>query len=143
MTSSSDITTTFLKNLSSPDPVVRGVTARCARRRGAPALAGLADLAAGEDKPIAKAAKKAMEDITHYAARPGARDEAATVAAELLHIAEAKPRPRMVRAHALYLLGFAGDDRAIPGLTRLLPDPEIGEDARMALERIGSKGITL
>lgn len=133
-------TARFLQSMASPDPAVRQAAAGFARRRGAPALPGLADLAGGQDKPIAKAAKKAMEDITHYAASPGAQREAHAVAQQLLAVA-ASGRPREVRSHALYLLGFVGTDEMVPALTTLFPNNEVGEDARMAAERISGKAV--
>ncbi len=127
----------FLESMASPDPAVRRAAAAFARRRGADALPGLADLAASSDKAVAKAAQKAMADIIHHAARPGAGGEAGQAAAALLNIAQAANRPRAVRAHALYLLGFVASKTAAPVLKGLMTDREIGEDARMALDRIG------
>ena len=46
----------------------------------------------------------------------------------------------MARAHALHLLGFAGNGSRTENqlLTQLENDPQIGEDARMARQRIRS-----
>lgn len=125
----------FLKSIASPDPQLRQVAGRFARRRGAPVIPGLADLMASDDKAIAKAAKMALRDITHYAAQPGAWRERLAVAQALLAVA-ASNRPRMVRAEALHLLGFVADARFAPAVSALVGDNEVGEDARMALERI-------
>ena len=129
----------FLDSMASPNPSVRRAAAAFARRRGAGALPGLADLAASSDRAIAKAAQKAMADITHHAARPGVSGEARQAAATLRTIAQATARPRMVRAHALHLLGFVATAADVPGLHALLADTEVGTDARLALERISGK----
>jgi hypothetical protein len=133
-----DTTARFLNSMASPDPAVRQAAGAFARRRGAAVIVGLGDLAAHSDNAIAKSAKQALGEITHYAARPGAGNEARAVAAQLLVVANDTARPRAVRAHALHLLGFVAGDAHVPALGRLLADHEIGQDARMALERIGS-----
>ena len=133
-------TAQFLQSMASPDAAVRRAAAAFARRRGAGALPGLADLAAAPDKALAKAAQKAMADITHHAARPGTPGESRQAAAALRTVAQATARPRMVRAHALHLLGFVATAADVPGLRALLADTEVGGDARLALERIGGGG---
>ena len=136
-TTSSENLARFLREIASGDSQIRFTAWRNAARIGAPAISTLGDLAASPNKGVAKAAKGALEEITHYAARPGAPDEARDVSEQLLRLAESKQRPREVRAHVLYLLGFvAADTRAIAGITAILPDNEVGEDARMALERL-------
>lgn len=132
-------TARFLESMASPNPAVRRAAANFARRRGADALLGLADLAAASDKAVAKAAQKAMADITHHAARPGASGEARPAADALLTIAQATSRPRTVRAHALHLAGFVANSTTAPVFRALMTDPEVGEDARMSLTRAGQK----
>ena len=94
----------------------------------------------GSDKARAKAAKLALEQVAHNAARPGApKAERQTTIAGLLEVARSS-RPRLARAHALRLLGLIGgkvEERALSSLER---DPEIGEDARMARERLHRSG---
>ncbi|HZO88360.1 MAG TPA: hypothetical protein VFB38_08470 [Chthonomonadaceae bacterium] len=132
----------FLEKIKSPDADVRYKAWREAGPMGAEAVVPLGELAASPDKGVAKAASGAMETIAHHAARPGAGAEAHAVSVELLKVAQT-PHPRMVRADALYLLGFTGDGRIVPGLARLLSDRELREDARMALERIpGSASLS-
>jgi HEAT repeat protein len=126
---------TLLDRLQSPDANVRYKAWREAGPVGAGAVTGLADLLASPDKGIARAAQGALETIVHYAARPGATNEARAVSVELLKAATAE-RPPLVRAQALNMLGFTGDGRAVPGLVKLLAVPAVREEARMALERI-------
>jgi hypothetical protein len=82
-----------------------------------------------------------MADIVHHAARPGgAPGEVRQAADALLGVARAAGRPRMVRAHALHLLGFvAKNNTTASALRTLMTDPEVGEDARMALARAEQK----
>lgn len=125
----------FLKHIQSSDAGERYAAWRGAGPQGAEAIAPLGELMASSDKGVAKAAGGAMETIAHHAARPGAGKEAQAAAAELMLLAQPK-HPRMVRSEALNLLGMVGDSRVVPGLAELLSDPEVGEDARLALERI-------
>jgi hypothetical protein len=95
------------------------------------------------DPAIAKAAKAAMQRLVHLKlASPAGTDRpdggARTAVAEsLLDIARSS-RPRLVRAHALYLVGFTGDGRQEKTLSALENDPQVGENARMARQRIRS-----
>lgn len=109
---------------------------RAAGPAGAAAVAPLAELMASTDKGASRAATEALGRVAHYAARPTASPaERQSVVVELLRVASA-PRPRTVRAEALHLLGFVGNGNMVPALARLLNDPEVREDARLALERI-------
>lgn len=125
----------FLEKIKSNDANVRYAAWRAAGPTGSSAVAPLAELMASTDKGVAKAAREALQTIVHHSARPSGQKEARDVAAELLKVA-ASPAPKLVRADSLNWLGFVGDDRAVPGLAKLLEDPEVREDARMALERI-------
>jgi len=131
----------FLAQIRSSDAEARYKAWQSAGPMGAAAIQPLSDLAAGEDKLVALAANGAMEKIAHYAARPGTGNAAEAVSKELLKVADS-PRPRMVRTNLLRLVGFIADSRSIPGLVQLLSDPEIREDARLALEKIPGNAAT-
>jgi hypothetical protein len=96
----------------------------------------LADIMASPDPATAKAAKLALEKLAHAAGAPraGAVQRRETLQA-LREIALSK-RPRLVRAHALRLLGLIGARPEAQALAPVERDPEVGEDARMARERI-------
>jgi hypothetical protein len=101
-------------------------------------IVDLANRMADPDKIKAKMAKVAMERLVHAQARPGAnKKDRQSVNDGLLMVAkEEKNYSRMTRAHALRLLGYIGgrgEERALGSLEK---DPELGEDARMARERI-------
>ena len=132
----------LLDQLQSPDANVRLNAWKSAGPAGANAVIGLGDLMASPDKSIAKCATGALQNVAHYAARPGAAKEAQAVTTALLKLADST-RPRKVRAEALTLVGVVGDAHAVPTLTKLLADKDVREDARMALERIpGSASLS-
>lgn len=142
----SDATKAFLAAIASPDVAVRQAALKRLppAQDAADALPGLAELMAGKDPAVAKAAKAAMEAVTHRALAPppgkdrpdrAARERAAAALTEVVD----SSHPRMVRAHALFLLGFAGDGaQHEKALALLEKDPEVGEDARMARQRLRS-----
>lgn len=125
----------FLEKIKSEEADLRYAAWRAAGPRGAAAVGPLTELMSSSDRGVAKAAHEAMQHITHYAARPGAQKEARAVSVELLKVA-ASTAPKMVRAEALNFLGFVGDDRAVPGIRKLLANADVRDEARMALERI-------
>jgi HEAT repeat protein len=134
----------FLKRIASPDPAVRAAALKEAAQQDPAALAGLADLMSHSDKAIAKAAKTAMERLTHGVLKPApgkdkpnSDDGRGKAADQLVEIAMSS-RPRMTRAHALYLAGFAGERMHEALVADLEKDKDVGEDARMALQRMRS-----
>jgi len=95
----------------------------------------LADQMSGTDPVASKAAKAELETSAHAAAAPGQKAARAQAAKALVDVAKSN-RPRLVRAHALRLIGFVGskaDAAAVAGLTK---HPEIGQDAKIAIKRI-------
>ena len=95
----------------------------------------LADQMSSTDPVASKAAKAELEIFAHAAAAPGQKAARAQAAKALVDVAMSN-RPRLVRAHALRLIGFVGskaDAAAVAGLTK---HPEIGQDAKIAIKRI-------
>lgn len=126
----------LLQNLRSENADVRFAAWRSAGPAGAAAIAPIADIMASTDRGKVRSATEALQRVTHHAARPAAsKNQRRAVALALLQVANSL-RPRMVRAEALYQLGFVADERIVPALARLLDDKEVREDARMALERV-------
>lgn len=101
----------------------------------------LANRMADPDKAKAKMAKVAMEKLVHVQARPdGNKKDRESVAKGLLSVAkDGNAYSRMTRAHAIRLLGYIGAGSEERALGALEKDPEVGEDARMARERIRRK----
>ena len=87
-----------------------------------------------DDPKTAKLARLELEALAHAAAAPGNRNRGPVVEALLASLKGKQSRQN--RGHVLKLIGFVGErrhERAISAFTR---DPETGEDARMAQERI-------
>lgn len=85
----------------------------------------------------ARAAKKALAKIVRHAGRPGAGEDRTAAVAELLRLLDAG-QPLMIRREAISLLSEIADDQVVAPLAALLNDPDLREDARLALERIPS-----
>ena len=86
---------------------------------------------------VRRTAKRALSKIVRHAGRPGSGDERAAVVAELLRLLDEK-QPLMVRREAISMLSEIADDQVVTPLAALLKDPDLREDARVALERIPS-----
>ena len=99
-------------------------------------LLSLAEAMAGADPVRAKAAKREMAHQVHAACAPKkpGRERAALIK-DLTTLLETR-RPRLVRAHAARLIGYAGSKGEDKALAKYASDPEIGEDIKMARERI-------
>jgi hypothetical protein len=100
-------------------------------------LLSLADAMSGSDLVKAKAAKAAMAQQVHAACAPGVTGKLrAELLRELLTIILESKRPRLVRAHAIALLGFLGSKGDDKTLARLASDPELKDNIKMARERL-------
>ena len=126
---------TLIEGITSEDGEIRLSAAQNAGKTGANALLILAEIAAGENLGSAKAARIAMETITHYAGRNGARLEANKVAKELLKIAQSG-LPRMIRADAIQLLGYIANGTHVKEITKFAKSKELASDVVMTLQRI-------
>jgi hypothetical protein len=99
-------------------------------------LLAYADLMAGPDPVKAKAAKAEMEKTIHLVCAPGhSKTIRNDYVKELLAIVNSK-RQRLVRAHAVRLLGLAGSKGEDKALVRFAADPELKDDIKMARERL-------
>ncbi len=125
----------FLTAIKGTDADARYQAWKSAGPHGAGAVAGLGEAMASGNRWIARAARLALENIAHHAARPGARKEAQTVTAELIKLTGAAA-PLTVRSHAIYLLGCVAEGRTAGELGRLLGEADVREEARLALERL-------
>jgi hypothetical protein len=99
-------------------------------------LLSLADTMSGADLVKAKAAKAIMAQQVHAACAPGGSAKLrAELLRELMAIFTSK-RPRLVRAHAIELIGFLGSKNDDKALARLAADPELKDNIKMARERL-------
>ncbi len=128
----------FLAKIQDANGDVRRAAWENAGKLGADAISPLGKLLGGENRPVAKAAERALEVVAHYASRPGADAERKAVSAALIELTR-QGNPVKVRDKALRLLGSTGQDDSVPAIAALLGDKEVWEAARWALERIPGK----
>lgn len=103
-------------------------------------LLAYADLMAGSDPVKAKAAKAELEKTVHAVCAPGrSKTIRNDYVKELLAILTSN-RPRLVRAHAVRLLGLAGSKSDDKALARFAADPNLRDDIKMARERLRRSG---
>ncbi len=126
----------YLIRIQSPDAGIRYSAWKSAWSQKSDAVAPLAKLASSPDKGIAKAANAALPILAHHSARPGAYEEAESMASELLKIAESSDYPMLIRAQSLNLIGCISPAQLVPRIAKLLATDELREEARMAIERI-------
>jgi HEAT repeat protein len=124
----------LIARITSTNDAVRGPAWQGAGPSGAPAVPELARVMANPDFEIARAAKRALWQVVHYAGRPGAGAEATAVADALLPLL--KTAPNAVRRELLWMLSEIAGESAVPGMAALLGDAELREDARCSLQRI-------
>lgn len=126
----------LVEKISSADVAARVEGVEQAATVGPDALGALGAILGGDDPSADRAAQESMQRITFKAARSPATAKAAS--RQLVQLI-GKDRPYKVRSESLYLLGFAADTAAIKAIAGLLTDPEVRENARMALERVPGK----
>ena len=131
----------FLARIADPSAEVRAEAWKAAGPLGAPAVMPLAKLAESSEPGISKAALAAIETITTHAGRSTAEAEREAVAQAIADAVEAAGDDQL-RRELLHLLGLAASDMQIPLLAGLLNDAAVGEDARIALERIPGAAAT-
>ncbi|OHB73755.1 MAG: hypothetical protein A2Z25_00730 [Planctomycetes bacterium RBG_16_55_9] len=104
---------------------------------GAPAVKVLAEVMTDDDMEVARAAKRATWKIVRHAGRPHAMREKRAVEAELIRLL-GDEQPVSVRREVIWMLSEIGARDSVRPIARLMRNTELREDARMALERIGS-----
>ena len=106
---------------------------------GAPAVKPLAGVMTDDDMEVARAAKRALWKIVRHTGRPKAARGKKAVEAELLELL-GDDQPVSVRREVLWMLSEIGTFKAVKTIAGLLSNKRLREDARMALERIPSRG---
>jgi hypothetical protein len=125
----------LIEDIQSTDDTARAAARDGAGPAGAAAVPQLAKIAASDEMEVARAANKAIQNIVYYAGRPGAEDEAAAVAAELLKLL-GDDQSLQLRRDALWMTWQIAGEEAVEPVAVLLSHAELREDARMALERL-------
>lgn len=103
---------------------------------GAPAVAPLARLVAHKDDEVGRSATKGLHAIAYRASRPGAEEERAAVCRELVSLLDAE-QPLLLRREVLYLLAVVGGEAELAAMAAQLQQPDVREDARLAIENLG------
>jgi hypothetical protein len=123
------------------DHEVRAAARDQAGTVGAPAIAPLGGIAANGPFEVARAARRAMQNVVYHTGRPGADDEARAVSDELLQLL-GDDQPTQLRRDVLWMLWQIAGEEAVKPVSALLANDELHEDARMALERLPGPGAT-
>jgi HEAT repeat protein len=123
----------LIKNIQSDDDEVRAAARDQAGQVGAAAIGPLAAIASSGELECARSATRAMQNIVYYAGRPGAGDEAAAVARELIKLISTEP-PLQLRRDVLWMTWQIAGAEAVAPVAALLDHPDVHEDARMCLE---------
>ncbi|MHC4647514.1 MAG: HEAT repeat domain-containing protein [Planctomycetota bacterium] len=105
---------------------------------GAAAVGPLAKVMTDKDMEVARAAKRGLWKIVRHAGRPGAGEEKKAVSAELVGLL-ADDQPAPVQREVLWMLSEIGGRKHVDAIAALLSNSQLREDARMALQRLGSK----
>jgi hypothetical protein len=108
-----------------------------AGKAGAAAVKPLAAvMTSGEvDLEVARAARRALWRIVHYAGRPGGEKECAEVLQEFQGLL-ADAWPEALRREVLWMLSEIGNAENVPAMAACLKSSELLEDTRCALTRI-------
>lgn len=126
----------FLSRLQDANADIRASACNEAKQAGTKTIVPLCYLMANENPDVAKAARETLTAIVHHAARPQGLLVSRWAAEGELIKALKVDHPRQVKADILNLLSFVGGDGAATAIAPLLKDPELAEDARLALQRI-------
>lgn len=131
----------LMKKIEDKDDKVRAAAVLKAGEAGAAAVKQLARITASGEMEVARAAKNALWRIVRHAGRRGADSERQSVVSELLPLC-GNGQPTALRREVLWMLSEIAGDEAVIVISPLLADPEVREDARMALQRLpGEKSL--
>ena len=123
----------FLNQVQNGDSPARYAALKVAAQYGPSSILPLADIMGGPDPTASRAAEECLKRIVHHEARPGNSRKPAVAALEQTLT---NNRPRKVRSLGLHLLGFLGDRSSVKAIVPVLSEPDLRENARMALEQI-------
>jgi hypothetical protein len=130
---------TLIAKIKDKDDKVRTAAWQGAGKVGPDALKPLATVAKDGELEVSRAANRAMWQIVRYTGRPGAQSEKKASVEALLELVQNDQLPVQLRRDILWMLSEAVDDAGIDpaGAARFLEDPDLREDVRAGLQRIG------
>jgi len=125
----------LVAGITDASPEVRTAAWQGAGPAGAAGVSALGELTGADDPEVARCAIAGLGRIAYHAGRPGADEERPAVAAALCRLLT-DSHPVEARREIVYLVSLVGGADEVPAVAALLQDPELADDARMALERI-------
>lgn len=131
----------WLAGLRSEDDKTRAQAWHGSGPIGAPGVPRAAALLTSQNREIARAASRALQQIARYAGRPGAASDRAAVVEALRLLLDSK-QDAAVRLAAVSALSEIAGDESVEAIAALLAEAHLREAARMALERLpGQKSL--
>jgi HEAT repeat protein len=130
---------TLIAKLKDKDDKVRAAAWQAAGKVGAPAITALATLAKDPTLEVSRSAVRAMWAIVRYVGRPGADGERKATVEALIGVLTDGGQPIQLRRDVVWMLSeiTRDDEIGVEGAVQGLADPELREDIRAALQRIG------
>jgi len=130
---------TLIAKLKDKDDKVRAAAWQAAGKVGAAAMSALATLAKDGAMEVSRSAVRAMWAIVRYAGRPGADGERKATVDALIGILSDEGQPVQLRRDVVWMLSeiVRDDEIGVDGAAQALANPDLREDVRAALERVG------
>jgi HEAT repeat protein len=130
---------TLIAKLKDNDDKVRAAAWQAAGKVGAPAIGALATLATQGSLEVARSAVRAMWAIVRYVGRPGAEGERKATVEALIGVLSDDGQPLQLRRDVVWMLSeiIRDDEIGVDGAVQALANPDLREDVRAALQRVG------
>lgn len=126
--------TQFLKDIESSNADVRFAAWRRAGEMDPQVIPALAKVMESSQPGVVRAAREALEVITHSVGVAGSPRRRAVIQ-QFLKVLESD-RAEAVKTHVLRQLSLIGGDETVPVAAKFLKDPKLREEAAFCLERI-------
>jgi len=129
----------LIARIKDKDDKVRAAAWQAAGPVGAAAIRPLAAVAKEGEMEVARAANRAMWQIVRFRGRPGARAEKNATVDALIEVLTYDQQPVQLRRDVVWMLSEIIDDAAIAPdeAAKFLAHPDLREDIRAALQRVG------
>ncbi len=130
---------TLIAKIKDKDDKVRAAAWQAAGPVGAAAIRPLAGVVKDSELEVSRAANRAIWQIVRHSGRPGAAEEKKTAIEALIEVFQDEQQPVQLRRDVAWMFSEILDDEAIdpPSAAKFLGDPDLREDVRAALQRIG------
>ena len=130
---------TLIAKIKDKDEKVRTAAWQGAGKVGPDAFKPLATVATEGELEVSRAANRAMWQIVRYTGRPGAETEKKASVEALLELVQNDQLPVQLRRDIVWMLSEIVEDADIDpsGAARFFENPDLREDVRAGLQRIG------